>query len=131
MSLVRKVTKNTAKNPVARAVAVQRLRQAVTTQRIAVFMMEDGEDCRGTTVELALPVFAVMTCFDAMKEDSADSRRLKSGCAVLSQLAQSGFIWRKTYAITLDNALEICERRWITIKPELLNSALSQLESSE
>lgn len=127
---MRKVSKNTAKNPVARAIAKQKLREAVTTQRIAIFLRNEGEDFRDTTLVLAVPVFAVMMCLDEMKEDSADSRKLKSGCAVLKQIAETGFVWRKSYAITLDNALEICERRWIGIDADLLNKALHLMETN-
>ena len=129
MKLVAKVSKNTAKNPVARAIAKQKLREAVTTQRIAIFLRNDGEDFRDTALTLALPMYAVMMCFEETGEDSPDMRKLKGGCAVLKQISETGFVWRKEYAISLDNALEICERRWAGFPVEMLNKALNTLES--
>lgn len=39
------VSRNTGKNPVAQAVARERLRKALIDQRIALLMLQDGEPC--------------------------------------------------------------------------------------
>ena len=50
-------------------------------------------------------------------------------CKVLGELSERGFKWRKSYAITIDNSLEICQRRWVDIPPKILNDVLHDLES--
>ncbi|CAB5220268.1 hypothetical protein UFOVP236_14 [uncultured Caudovirales phage] len=129
MAMVRKVRKNTALNPVARAIAKEKLKQEIVTQRISIYLMNEGEDVRDAMVLLSLPVYAVMMCFEHMGEDSADVRKLKSGCMVLKEISERNFEWKLAYARTLDNALEICERRWSKLDPRLLNSIIGQLES--
>lgn len=132
MSLIKKVKKSTALNPVARAIAKENLKRAVTTQRIAIFLLNNGEDCRGSIVALSLPVYAIHLSFERLGEtDTPDARKLKSGCKVLVELAERNFIWKKAYAMTMDNALEICERRWAGIPPSILNTAINDLESSD
>jgi hypothetical protein len=127
---VRKVKKNTGLNPVARAIAREKLKDAVTTQRIAIFLLDEDEDCAGTAVTLSLPIYAMMICLERMGElDSGDARKLKSGCKVLGELSERSFKWRKTYAITIDNSLEICQRRWSGIPPHLLNGVINELGS--
>ena len=130
MSLVKKVSKNTALNPVARAIAREKMKEAVTTQRIAIFLLDDDEACADTAVVLSLPIYAMMICLERMGElDSGDARKLKSACKVLGELAERQFKWRKAYAITIDNSLEICQRRWSGILPNMLHKVLSELES--
>jgi len=130
MKLVKKVSKSSALNPVARAVARQKMREAVTTQRIAIFMLNEGEHCADTAVVLSLPVYAMAGSLERMGElESGDMRKIKSACGVLSELAERGFIWRKEYTVTIDNSLEICQRRWSGIPPKILNAVLHDLES--
>ena len=130
VSLVRKVKKNTALNPVARAIAKEKMKEAVTTQRIAIFFLDDDEVCADTATVLALPIYALMISLERIGElDSGDARKLKSGCKVLGELSERGFKWRKSYAITIDNSLEICQRRWVDIPPKMLNDVLHDLES--
>lgn len=130
MSLVKKVKKNTALNPVARAIAREKMKEAVTTQRIAIFMFEEDEACADTAVVLSLPIYAITVSLEQMGEtDSGDIRKLKSACKVLGELAERQFKWRRAYAITIDNSLEICQRRWSGIPPNILNKVLNELES--
>jgi hypothetical protein len=130
MGLIKKVPKTTAMNPVARAVAKEKLKQEVLTNRIALFMMDEGVDCRDSIVVLSLPIYAIMVCLEDDKEDTVDSRKMKSACAVLSQIAQTGFIWKKEHAVTLDNALEICLRRWAGIPSAKLNRVINELSKA-
>lgn len=128
--LVTKVRKHTGLNPVARAVAKEKLRESVTTQRIAIFLLNEGEVCADTATILALPIYAVMVAMDRTGEsDSGDARKMKSACKVLSELSERGFKWKKEYAITIDNGLEICQRRWAGLPPDVLNKAIKDLES--
>lgn len=130
MSLVKKVSKNTALNPVARAIARQKMKDAVTTQRIAIFLLNEEEKCADTAVVLSLPIYAMMISLERMGElESGDIRKLKSACTVLGELAERGFAWRKAYTITIDNSLEICQRRWAGIPPKILNDVINDLES--
>ncbi len=75
---------------------------------------------------------ARLACFDDTKEtDSVDYRMLKSGSKVLEDLSKRGFAWRKADAVTLDNAMEICVKRWAGIDPELLQKHINWMEKAE
>lgn len=130
MGMVRKVSRNTAMNPVARAIARKQLSQEILTNQIALYMMDAGTDCRDMAVVISLPIYAVTVCLEDAKEDTPDVRKLKSACSVLRQLAESGFRWQKEYVVTLDNALEICQRRWSAIPAMKLNKVLTQLAAA-
>lgn len=129
MGLLRKTQKNVALNPVARALAKKQLASEIVTNRIAIYMMDNGESCGDKTLVMSLPIYAVLVCLENHQENSVDVRMLKSACAVLQQIAESGFVWRKEFAVTLDNALQICERRWAGIPAKELNQVIKELSS--
>ena len=117
-----------ASNPIARAYGIKKMKEAVVSHRISIFMMEDGEDAESATVATSLPVFAMMYCLEELKEEeSIDYRKLKSAVNVLLECSGSGFKWKRDYAITLDNALGITQDRWGKIPQELLGRAVNYL----
>jgi hypothetical protein len=125
MKLIKKVKKTVALNPIARAIAKEKLRSVVTTMRIKFFLLEDGDECAGYAMPVATPVYAMLGALTAVGEtESADARKLRSGAKVLLEISERQFKWRKADAVTIDNALEICERRWTSIPPRVLNQQI-------
>lgn len=117
-----------ASNPIARAYALKKMKEAVVGHRISIFLMDDGEDAESATVATSLPVFAMMYCLEDLKEeDSVDYRKLKSAVNVLLECSGNGFKWKRDYAITLDNALGIAQDRWGKVPKELLGRAVDYL----
>lgn len=125
MKLIKKVKKTVALNPIARAIAKEKLRSVVTTMRIKFMMLGEGEDCVEYAVPVATPVYAMLGALEAIGEtESVDFRMLKSGAKVLLEISERKFRWRRADAVTIDNALEICERRWPGIAPRVLNEQI-------
>ena len=117
-----------ASNPVARAYALQKMKEAVTSHRISIFFMDEDEEAESAIVATSLPVFAMMFCLEELKqEDSVDYRKLKSAVNVLLECSGNSFKWKRDYAITLDNALGIAQDRWGKIPKELLGRAIDYL----
>ena len=119
-----------ASNPIARAYGIKKMKDAVVSHRISVFLMEDDEYAESAMIATSLPVFAMMFCLEELKEeDSVDYRKLKSAVNVLLECSGNSFKWKRDYAITLDNALGIAQDRWGKIPQELLGRAVNYLSS--
>lgn len=130
MKFVQKVgSKNVGLNPVARAFAVQKMREKSLSHQISMMMLEEGEYAASEAIAQSFIVYALLACLQEMGEtDSVDYRKLKSAAVVLEELAKRGFTWRRADAITLDNSMEICINRWAKIDPILLNKHINRLQ---
>ena len=118
-------------NPIARAIAKQKLKESITSHRISIFLLDDGENAVSEMVATYLPVYAMMTCLEELKQtDSVEYRKLKSAGNILLRCSESGFKWKREYTITIDNALEICQEQWTRIPPKTLNRAINALTSA-
>lgn len=129
--LIKKVSKKVGSNPVARAVAVQGMRQMTVVVRTRLYLMDEGEDCRDMMVLLTLPANALALAFERLKEtDSPDARKLKAGMKLLLEISERQFAWRKDDTVTIDNIMEILERRWPKMPPRLINACIQSLRSA-
>jgi len=92
-------------------------------------MLVENEYAASEAIAMSFIVHALMACLEEMGEsDSVDFRMLKSASVVLTDLSKRNFAWRKADAITLDNAMEICVKRWAGIDPDLLQKHIYDLE---
>lgn len=124
--------KNVVYNPIGRAIAKERLRRTAVDHRIGMMMLVEGEYAASEAIAMSFIIHALMACFEEMKEtDSVDFRMLKSGAKVLEDLSKRGFAWRKADAVTLDNAMEICVKRWAGIDPGLLQKHITWMEKAD
>lgn len=129
---VTKVSKNVVYNPIGRAIAKERLRRTAVDHRIGMMMLVEGEYAASEAIAMSFIIHALMACLEEMKEtDSVDFRMLKSGSRVLEDLSKRGFAWHKADAITLDNAMEICVKRWAGIDPSLLQKHINWMEKAD
>jgi hypothetical protein len=116
-------------NPIARAFAKDRLKRLALNHRIGMMMLVENEYAASEAIAMSFIVHALMACLQEMGEsDSVDFRMLKSASVVLTDLSKRNFAWRKADAITLDNAMEICVKRWAGIDPDLLQKHIYDLE---
>ena len=131
-NLIKLVDINLARNPVSRAVAKVQLRQAMIDMRIALLMMEDGENVREHITAINDSVHVVAVSYEIMRwQDSVNYRKLKSGMSIMKECSQSGFKWRKEWAITIDNTLDICVENWTKIPPIVFRKAITKILESK
>ncbi len=120
-SPIRKVKKNTALNPVARAVAKTKLLQAITGYRISLYLNEPNENSESDYRVIAVVMASTM---GAMDGESVEYRKLKSGMSVCAQAALRGFTWQDQDAVTLDNALAVVLDVFPKLPPNEANKAI-------
>ena len=118
--LIKKVSKGTGVNPVARAVAKQMLERSITDYKIAFYMLDEGASCSHLSDPIALPIRALM---HTMVAGTPDYRKLMSADVVLGLLWERG-TWRKDDVVTLDNAMSILLERWPLLDPQVANDAI-------
>lgn len=118
-----KVSRNTGMNPVARAVAKQKLLGAITDMRINIFMLEHGTVCTSDAATMDIIITAVLV---ALREEpqSTDFRMMLSAKHVIEQCFARGCIWHSADTVTLDNALTIALKRWPNFSPYQANTAI-------
>jgi hypothetical protein len=129
MKFITKTQKKIARNPVARAIAKNRLKKAITDHRIGCFLLENGENCFSEATAMSQAIFVMLFSYEELNQtDSVEYRKLKSAGVVLTDCAQKGWKWNKEWAITLDNAMEICQENWTKIPPKTLQASMEKME---
>jgi hypothetical protein len=105
---VKKVKKQTGMNPIARAVARENLRKSVLDQKIHLYFLKDGDQCR----DVVVPIFLLMTAFvlAASRDENVDSdarevRILKGAISACDQMLSTDS-YRTANTTTLDLALD-------------------------
>lgn len=120
--------KNVARNPVARAFAKQKLRQSMLNMRIHLLMMDDETPCQSEVLVISDAIFVMACCYEFMGQtDSVEFRKLKSAMKVLEECSETGFKWRKEWAITMDNAIDICSENWTKIPSVTFQRAMKHI----
>lgn len=126
MKFVKKVKKNVVYNPVARAVAKAKVKQAMTDHRISLLMLDDGEDCFSEMFTSGKAIFIIGHCLEEMGlTDSPDFRKIRSAMNICVECSND-WKWKKDWAITIDNALQIAQDQWSKVDPDLLRKAIDQ-----
>ena len=120
--------RNVARNPVARAFAKQKLRQDMLNMRIHLLMKDDGAPCQSEVLVISDAIFVMACCYEFMKqEDSVEFRKLKSAMRVLEECSETGFKWNRDWAITMDNAIDICSENWTKIPSTTFQRAMKHI----
>lgn len=124
MKFVSKVTKNAVYNPVARAVAKAKVKEAMTDHRISLLMMDEGQNCHDEMFTSAKAIFIIGHCLEEMGlTESPEYRKIKSAMNICVECSKD-WTWKKEWAITIDNALQITQDQWGKIDPKLLRKAI-------
>ena len=120
--------RNISRNPVAKAIAKQQLKQAMLDMRIALLMMEEGDDVHEHVLTISDSIFVVAASYELMGwQDTPEFRKLRSGMNVLTECSETGFKWKKEWAITVDNTIDICAENWTKIPSPTFQRAMTHI----
>ena len=118
-------TKNIALNPVGRAVAKKKLHSAMLDARIHILMLDEGADAIDILMPIKDGIYVMARSYELLnKTDSVEFRKLKSAMRILEECSANRFIWRQSYAITMNNAIELCVTEWSKIPPHTFHLAI-------
>ena len=100
------VDDHVARNPIARAVAAQRLRAAVRNSQTGIYLLDDGDivDADGPSWARVLYV-AWLVLHARGQADSAAARVMRGAISTIEQLAKRGWAWRRIDAAAVDAGL--------------------------
>jgi hypothetical protein len=126
---VKKVKKQTGMNPIARAVARENLRKSVLDQKIALYFLKDGDECRGVVG----PIFLLMEAFvlaagrdENVDYDAREVRILKGAISACEQMMDTDY-YLPVNTTTLDVALDCAVDLSKKVDPALFNQAWNEV----
>ena len=126
---VKKVKKQTGMNPIARAVARENLRKSVLDQKIQLYFLKDGDECRGVVG----PIFLLMSAFvlaagrdENVGSDAREVRILKGAISACDQMMTNDS-YRPANTTTLDVALDCAIELSKQVDHVLFNEAWNEL----
>jgi hypothetical protein len=105
---VKYVNRNTAMNPVARAVAQKKLADDLTTRKIRLYMMQDGEPCADLLENLALMLATIGVASELDPDIGGDDvgvRILRGGMSACQALIKTDK-WDSLQAVPIERALD-------------------------
>jgi hypothetical protein len=105
---VKYVNRNTALNPVARAVAQQKLAADLTTRKIKLYMMQDGEPCADLLENLALMLATIGVASELDPDVGGEDvgvRILRGGMSACQSLLKTDK-WDSAQAAPIERALD-------------------------
>lgn len=112
----RVVTGNTARNPVARAIARQKVHDILLTTKLRVYTLEDGVNdskfMHGVlkslvTVARAIELGRQRSYHQLTRDETRDFNVLRGG---ISALEQNLTCWNSANAVAIEAAVDACER---------------------
>ena len=121
----RNVKKQVGMNPIARAIARERLRNSIVDQKIQLYLLKEGVECSN----IIAPIFLLMTAFilAASRDKNLGSkvrevRILKGAVSACEQMMDDDF-YRQVNTTTLDVALDCAVDLSKKVDPVLFNDA--------
>lgn len=125
----KRVNRQVGMNPIARAVARENLRKAITDQKIQLYLLREGAECRGICVPILLLLTAFVTAAERDKNVGADVREvriLKGAISACNQMITDN-LYRQANTTTLDVALDCAVELSKKVDPVLFNTAWNEL----
>lgn len=126
------VDEHVARNPVARAVARQRLRQAMRDFQTRLHMLQDGEfvpvDCQAAAKALAV---AAATLDVQGMSNSVEARIIAGGLGAITDVARTRWTWRVRHAAAVDTALEYAKEVYSSASAKDVNVAHKRVAAIE
>ena len=124
-----RVPRNTGKNPVAQAVARAVLRQAVTDQKIQLYLLRDGTPCQDILIPMSMLLTAFVMSAERDKNVGADTPEVKILKGALSACDQmiTNNSYRQANTTALDVALDCAVTLSSRVNPDLFNAAWNEL----
>ena len=105
---VKYVSRNTAMNPVARAVAQKKLASELLNHKIKLYMMQDGESCYVLLENLAMMLATIGVASELDPDVGGDDvgvRILRGGMSACQALIKTDK-WDSTQAVPIERALD-------------------------
>ena len=116
-----RVSRQVAMNPIARAVAKQKLLKSMVDVKIKLYMTEEGEAIQHILQEISrLVVVTLLAC----KIDEVDEHLevMDQALRKLCEMSETGFKWRKDDSSIVDDAMDAV----ILVTPKLSPLAIQQ-----
>lgn len=120
-----KVKKTTGMNPVARAIARQKLKDALTAQKIQLYLLEEGAACAGICFMIAQMLSALIEAAEldkAVGTDSSDVRIMRGAISACEQMMETDRFARINL-VSLDKGLDAAFALNLRVSPEAFNRA--------
>ncbi len=129
---VRIVDQHVARNPIARAVALQRLRSATRSFITRLYMLEQGEDVAADAYVAARTLYlAHVLASNAGRADTPDARVMHGALNAARALAQRGWRWHPADAGALDAGLKRAEDEVARASAKALQAAWIEVAAAE
>lgn len=120
-----KVKKNTGMNPAARAIARQKLKEALTAQKIQLYLLEEGAACAGICFMIAQMLSALIEAAEldkAVGTDNSDVRIMRGAISACEQMMETDRFARINI-VSLDKGLDAAFALNLRVSPEAFNRA--------
>ncbi len=126
------VADHVARNPIARAVAAARLREAVRVFATRLYLLADGElvPDDGSAAAKTLYV-AWLVLFSRGQQDGADGRVMRGAISTIEQLAGRSWAWRTADASAIDAGLRRARAVFDHAQPDEVRTAWAELDGLE
>jgi len=126
------VGEHVARNPIARAVARQRLRQAATAFGIRIYLLQEDEQVAADGYAAGRTVYlAYVLARRAGRADSADARVMHGAISALTALAERQWRWRTADTVAIDTALQRAEHEIAAATAQQLQAAWLEVEAAD
>ena len=129
---VRKVSANTARNPVARAVAQKALRSAVLDQKLKLHFTAENEPCANFCVAIGatLSTMVYASMLDKkIKPDDLNVRIVRGGLSACSQMADAD-AFKRINIPAIERALDAAVELNSKLSPDSVSRALGVMLKS-
>jgi hypothetical protein len=118
-----------ATNPIARAIARARFRNAATTDKVRVYLMNEGDDCTEfcRSVHSTLSVIACAAQMDRrVADDDEDLLAVREGLALCEQMLADGK-WQKSKAEDIEAAIDAAAALNDRVSAQAINQAFVKM----
>lgn len=123
----RKVSKNTANNPVAQACARAKLHSVLRDQKIRLYMLDKGEPCEDLMEGVGVMLGVVGYAAVLQKLSGPDVNKVRGGHSACQQLVLAGK-YDPLHTVAIAAAIDSAEALNKLIKAEFLNMSLRKLK---
>lgn len=118
-----------ARNPVARLYADMALKSAIKAFQTRLYLLNEGEDCRGDCIAAMQVMAVLMECFRLSdKWGTPEAKVIRGGMSCLVQIANRGFSWKTIDAPAIDGALSRCVELYRVQPAKLVQRAWANVE---
>lgn len=120
-----KVRKHAGMNPVARAIARAKLKQALLDQKIQLYLLDDGAPCASICIMIAQMLSALIEAADIDKSvgtDNAEVRVMRGAISACEQMIDKDKFSRLNI-VALERGLDAAFELNARVSPEAFNRA--------